>query len=103
MLKLARDRVPIDTEQLKAAITGRYYKSGEGYKLEIYVPPIGRTRSNLNNLTLGLILESGGRNGTARRSQSQPKNPQGSPVGLWWTQFEMDAIEYLKQRGFKVA
>ena len=100
LLKLAKLRVPIDTEQLKAALTAKVRESAGSYSIEIFVPNIGRKESNLSNLALGLILEAGGRSGKAKRSQSQPKNPAGSPVARWWTQFvKTDIPEYLKAKG----
>lgn len=104
LLQLARNRVPIDTEQLKVSMTGKVTETKSGYLIEIFVPPSQRAgNSSLNNLALGLILEAGGRGGTAKRSQDQPQNPAGSPVADWWSQFvNIDVPQYIRNEGYTI-
>lgn len=104
LIQLARNRVPIDTEQLKASISGSARQEGESWLIEIFVADIGRSgKSQLSNLALGLVLEMGGKNGKAKRSQSQPQNPAGSPVAGWWRQFrDIDVPVYLKGMGLNL-
>lgn len=92
-IDIARKRVPIDTHALQEdGIKGVHYKENETtYVVDIFVNdlPHPSTR-NLSMGTLGLILNMK----DMRRSQSQPKNPEGSTTAGWWDQ-AWDDIEKL--------
>lgn len=103
---LIEKRVPIDTETLKKeGITVVSNPNNEGLVIDIFVNNLSLDygRKSIRAKALGMILDIGlsRQNKALKRTQSQPKNPAGSPTEGWFTvDFYNDVQDYLKRKEY---